>query len=69
MAAPTNLRREESPCQVGAVHTWHLTGIGVSPNVTSIAVFRATLPDDAPMVVARGTDKEDKTAAEENASS
>ena len=23
MAAPTNLRREESPCQHGAVHTWH----------------------------------------------
>ena len=23
MAAPTNLRREESPCQLGAVHTWH----------------------------------------------
>src|SRR6476469_6570907 len=23
MAAPTSLRREESPCQPGAVHTWH----------------------------------------------
>jgi hypothetical protein len=24
MAAPTSMRREESPCQLGAVHTWHL---------------------------------------------
>ena len=23
MAAPTKLQREESPCQRGAVHTWH----------------------------------------------
>jgi hypothetical protein len=23
MAAPTNLQREEKPCQLGAVHTWH----------------------------------------------
>ena len=22
MAAPTRLRREDSPCQLGAVHTW-----------------------------------------------
>src|SRR4051812_26370125 len=26
MAAPTSLRREESPCQPGAVHTWHDDG-------------------------------------------
>ena len=25
MAAPTRLRREDSPCQLGAVHTWPLT--------------------------------------------
>src|SRR5258705_5845236 len=35
MAAPTNAaKREESSCQLGAVHTWHKTDIAVvSPNV------------------------------------
>jgi len=29
MAAPTNAaKREESSCQLGAVHTWHLADIG-----------------------------------------
>jgi hypothetical protein len=29
MAAPTKLQREESPCQQGAVHTWHPTTYAV----------------------------------------
>ena len=29
MAAPTNLRREESPCQLGAVHTWHNAAVSI----------------------------------------
>ena len=34
MAVPTNpAKREESSCQLGAVHTWHLADIGVGPNV------------------------------------
>src|ERR1700730_1210604 len=28
-----SLRREESPCQSGAVHTWHLADSGKSANV------------------------------------
>src|SRR5215813_13916829 len=31
MAAPTNLRREESPCQPGAVHTWHEAAVVECP--------------------------------------
>src|SRR5258708_38497751 len=32
MAAPTNAaKREESPCQPGAVHTWHETDIPARP--------------------------------------
>jgi hypothetical protein len=32
MAAPTNAaKREESSCQLGAVHTWHLTDIPTAP--------------------------------------
>ena len=27
MAAPTSLRREDSPCQLGAVHTWHFADV------------------------------------------
>jgi len=27
MAAPTNLQRDESSCQPGAVHTWPLCGV------------------------------------------
>jgi hypothetical protein len=28
MAAPTNAaKREESPCQLGAVHTWHFSEV------------------------------------------
>jgi hypothetical protein len=34
MAAPTNAaKREESSCQYGAVHTWHLANIRFSVNV------------------------------------
>jgi hypothetical protein len=34
MAAPTNVaKREESPCQSGAVHTWHLADMGNLPDV------------------------------------
>ena len=35
MAAPTNAaKREESPCQLGAVHTWHLAGmLGLADDV------------------------------------
>src|SRR5258705_1565195 len=34
MAAPTNAaKREESSCQLGAVHTWHLTDVGNLPDV------------------------------------
>src|SRR5450631_2243015 len=33
MAAPTNpAKREESPCQLGAVHTWHETDLQRCPS-------------------------------------
>jgi hypothetical protein len=32
MAAPTSLRREESPCQLGAVHTWHKAAVRCDAN-------------------------------------
>jgi hypothetical protein len=33
MAAPTSLRREESPCQSGAVHTWHIASFRCAAEV------------------------------------
>ena len=32
MAAPTNLQRDESSCQPGAVHTWALRDISLVHN-------------------------------------
>ena len=34
MAAPTNLRRDDFPCQLGAVHTWPISDVpAASANV------------------------------------
>jgi hypothetical protein len=48
MAAPTNAaKREESPCQLGAVHTWHSVVIedGVTvPVKTNLSRSKKTLP-------------------------
>jgi len=45
MAAPTNLRREDSPCQPGAVHTWPIaTQWHVRFGVSSWGVNRTRYP-------------------------
>src|ERR1700681_487776 len=44
MAAPTNAaKREESPCQLGAVHTWHKPAVGGrAEHVRSAGVFQTS---------------------------
>src|SRR5882757_9867301 len=44
MAAPTNAaKREESSCQLGAVHTWHFSGMARCPQAawSACSAFRA----------------------------
>jgi len=40
------LRREESPCQLGAVHTWHLSEV-VNGQLTSAEWGEAEVPSTA----------------------
>ena len=45
MAAPTNAaKREESPCQPGAVHTWHFSDLTGSPDEVRF-LGQSGLPD------------------------
>src|SRR4051794_9283681 len=44
MAAPTSLRREESPCQPGAVHTWHIAAPDVCDGTSAGGESRHRIP-------------------------
>jgi hypothetical protein len=59
MAAPTRLRREDSPCQLGAVHTWPIAtkfSLGLDVSFWGEAeVIRAAEPNAS---VAKMTDSD-----------